>query len=153
MMGVWPRKRPWTDHLVLSSFVFLQPAYLWHLAGYWWVGLLVVVSAAMSVWYHRLAERERWSSLLDMIMATVTCAATVAVYGAEVVPSGAGMEWHFPVLFVGLMCGGLYVLSHRAHDQYNKEAYQKVHLAWHIAVVIGQLVLASAVYAVKVEGL
>jgi len=151
MQDSWPYIRPWTDHLVMSSFVLIQPAFLWCLAGYEWVGLLLTMSALLSALYHRYGERASVISFFDITFAVTTLLVTLVVYWADVVErSTLGMEWHLPVIFVGMLCLALYAMSHHAYEKFNVKAYDNIHLAWHVAVIIGQCLLASAVYDAKI---
>jgi hypothetical protein len=135
--------RTFFDPLVLTSWLFVVPAFLWALSGCVIESLIVMLAAASAVVYHRRQEPAGVVLAVDQMLAVGALVLTLERYYVTAMRLDG---WAVAVVIIGIIAVQIYGLNRAAYARADLEAYESIHVAWHVVVLVGQCVLALAVW-------
>lgn len=118
--------RAWSEPEVWTNGLYLIPAALYVAAGAPTCGLVVSLAALASTAHHRAAEDSRVLEAIDIIVASFALAFTLSV--ASLVMGSLEVAGAIVIIIASLIIKQIH------------------HVAWHIAVLVGQLYLVALLW-------
>lgn len=128
-------KRYLSDPVLWSNFLFFGNSYIWFVCGSLFACVTVAITACASLAYHWFREDRELLHTIDKLCASFALGVTLFVAGSSL--SILGWALVLLILLVGL------AFKAEAHKHWRTDRYYDgYHVAWHMAVVMGQLCLA-----------
>ena len=134
--------RSHTDPLVLTSWGFAFPAYLWAAGGCVVEAMAVALAAFSAVVYHRHREPTGIILRIDQVLAIAALVITLSRYFVSAFRVDV---WFFAVVVLSVQALCVYGVNRRAYARRDWEVYEALHLLWHLLVIMGQCCLAVVV--------